>query len=456
MRSIRLRVGLGVALLTLIAVLTSAAAQFSGMRAYLLAAEQGRLIRVLPLLDRELRAPPLGGALPQPLARLPRTVDVRVVQGGRVVAVTPDFPELPLRLPLGFRKQARHDVLVVTVGYQGQVAQAQLASDVLGIVSPLDVYLRSLGWSLPVTVILAGLLGSLLTGALLSPLRRLGEAAERVAASGDWRQPLPLTAARDEVGQLARLLQSGFAQVAEVREREELFTRAAAHDLRSPLTALKTRLQGALSGPRREGELREEIREALTDVERMRALSEHLLRLGQGLRDIELRPLDLAALAGEVVDGQREQAPELAVEFESSGPCTVSGDPVLLRQLLRNLIQNALGHGSPPVLVRVCGVGSAGEEGPDGGRPGTENSGLQNLGAQNPGAGNLGAGGAVELTVSDQGRPQGEGGAPGGSGVGLQLVRRVAQAHGAELRLRGSETGAGWQVELRFPAGPER
>ena len=69
----------------------------------------------------------------------------------------------------------------------------------------------------------------------------------RLGQGGNLRTVLPGAGGSDELGRLASTLQATFAQLAELHEREAEFTQAAAHDLRSPLAALKTRLQGALS-----------------------------------------------------------------------------------------------------------------------------------------------------------------------------------------------------------------
>ena len=207
---------------------------------------------------------PGGETAPRLLGSLPRTVDVRVIRSGQVVAVTPEFPPIALALPIGRSRRAGHDVLISTFNLNGTLATAQLASDVLGVVNPLRSYLRSLAVAVPMSAALAALLSFLLAGRLLRPLNRLTAAAAAIGRSGNLRAPLPGAERGDEVGRLAGVLQTSFRQVAEVLEREETFTYAAAHDLRSPLTAMKTRLQGALSGPRSEAELREEVGEALS------------------------------------------------------------------------------------------------------------------------------------------------------------------------------------------------
>ncbi|WP_216329024.1 HAMP domain-containing protein [Deinococcus aestuarii] len=237
--SIRTRIALGVALQTAVVILVVAAVQFLALRSFLALAEYERLETLIPRLEQELAGRPVA-APPLEITALPRNVDARVILDGRVVAVTEEFPPIPLGLPAGYAPRAGHDVLVTTVDLRGQAATVQLASDVLGVVNPLRAYLRALAVTVPTAAALVALLSFILAGRLLRPLARLQAAAARVGHGGELRTPLPGVGRNDELGRLAGTLQTSFAQLADVREREEEFTRAAAHDLRSPLAALKT------------------------------------------------------------------------------------------------------------------------------------------------------------------------------------------------------------------------
>ena len=368
---------------------------------------------------------------PRLLDTLPRTIDIRVVQEGRVLAITPEFPAIPLDLPTGRSQRMAHDVLVASLNLGGRVATAQLASDVLGVVNPLRAYLRSLAVSVPAAAALAGLLGFVLAGRLLRPLERLGAAAAAVGRGGNLRAPLPGAGQADELGRLAGLLQTAFHQVAEVREREETFTAAAAHDLRSPLAALKTRLQGSLAAPRSGAELREDMAEALKDVDRVRHLTEQLLTLARGERDLRFQTVDLARLAGEAVDRAREQLPDVQLDFEGVGPAAVRGEEALLTPLLDNLIGNGLRHGGGramrvavlqlPEHVRLS-VSDAG--------PGVPDAALSHL---------------TEPFYRVSAARGGE-----GHGLGLTIVSHVARIHGASLRF-GPASPSGLQVTVDFP-----
>ncbi|MFC3832938.1 MULTISPECIES: sensor histidine kinase [Deinococcus] len=430
---IRTRLALGAGVQTALVVLLVAAAQFLTLRSFLAVAEYERLEMLLPRLEQELASRPLGTGAPLEIQALPRNVDVRVWQGGRVVAQTPAFPPVPRTLPPGYQASAGHDVLVASVTLNGRPATAQLASDVLGVVNPLRAYLRALTVSAPAAALLVALLSFWLAGRLLRPLTELERAAEGVGREGDLRAPLPGARGRDELGRLAGVLQTTFGQLAEVREREADFTRAAAHDLRSPLAALKMRLQGALSGPRTPQELRNELAEALTDVERMRHLTDHLLLLARGTREVERAPLSLAHLAGEVVDRAREHAPEVPLEFEARGDTTILGDAALLTHLIDNLVGNGIRHGrgaAMQVAVRESGetavlvVSDAG--------PGVPPEVLGRL---------------TEAFYRLDASRSGE-----GNGLGLAIAHQIAQAHGARLTIDNG-LSSGLRVSVVFDRG---
>ena len=446
--TIRARLALGVALTTVLVVLVVAAVQFLALRSFLGLAEHERLEQLVPQLSVRLAAqlaaagPSAGGGAALNLSGLPRNIDIRVVQAGRVLVQSPGFPAVPLDARPGYRALANHNVLIAPLRLPGGPANAQLASDLLGVVNPLRAYLRALMITAPAAALLAALLSFLLAGRLLGPLAALERAAARLEPGGDLRAVLPGAGRRDELGRLADTLQVTFGQLADVRERELDFTHAAAHDLRGPLAALKTRLQGSLAGPRSTPELREDMAEALADVERMRRLTDHLLLLAGGSRGVQLLPLDLAALAGEAVDRARERSPDVRLDFETWGDSTVLGDEGLLTHLIDNLIENGLRHGGgADMQVSVGGEGGTGR-------------------------GGTGGGGAVRLSVRDGGPGVPDAALPRlvepfyradparsgeGNGLGLAIVRRAAQAHGATLHFENCRP-SGLHAWLEFPA----
>jgi signal transduction histidine kinase len=416
------------ALITVLVVLIVAAVQYLTLSSFLALGERQRLELLVPGVVSALSAESSSAALQS--AGLPRSVDVRVIQGGRVVAVSEEFPKLALDLTPSYALRGSHNVLVRRLTLRGVPTSLQLASDVLGVIDPLRAYLQALAVSVPVAGLLVALLSFALAGRLLRPLARLQAAAAAVGQGGSLRTPLPEAGRPDELGQLARVLQTSFSQVADVREREEAFTRAAAHDLRSPLAALKTRLQGALAGPRSPLELREEIAEALSDVDRMRRLTEHLLTLARGAQDVQLTALDLAGVVGEAVDRVRERCPDLPLEFATWGQTQILGDAALLTHLTQNLLDNSVRHGEgAPVAVSVVGSASGVRLSVADSGPGVPEEAVPHLSKP-----------FYQLDTARGGE---------GNGLGLAIVQRVADTHGARLSF-GRQWPSGLEVVIEF------
>jgi len=428
--SIRARLALGVALQTAVALLLVAAVQFVALRSFLDLAEHERLETLLPRVQASVEEGlnRKGEALPVEVIALPGGVDLRVLRGDQVLAQSDNFPALPSDAAAGYRPMAGHSVLIAPLTIRGMPVTAQLASDVLGVVNPLRAYLRALSLSVPLAAITVALLSFLLAGRLLNPLRHLQHAATRLGQERDLRAPLPGTGSRDELGLLASALQASFGQLADVQERAEAFTRAAAHDLRSPLAALKVRLQGALARPSTLTDLRTDIAEALSDVDRMTLLTEHLLLLASGQQQVHREPLDLSEIAGEAVDRAREQDPDTPLDFWTTGSTLVEGDRTLITTLIENLIGNALRHASgTPVQVRVVGTEEEVHLSISDAGPGVPEAALTHL--------------AEPFFQVDAAR-----GGPG-NGLGLAIVQGTVLAHAGTLQISNLRPH-GLQVEV--------
>ena len=363
----------------------------------------------------------------------PTGVRVRLVVDGRVVAETPGFPDLPVALAPGFGVDGDQRVLVRTER-DGDVTYAlQFATDAAGIRAPLTAYLQALAIILPLAAVVVAWMSAATAGRLLAPIQRLERAASAVGGSADLRKPLPGASERDELGRLASALQTTFGRLADAVDREQEFTRAAAHDLRSPLAALRARIQSTLARPRGEEVYRSTLRELDRDVSRLASLTEHLLVLARDGGTMVARPTDLVALAGDAVDRVRARHPGVLVEYAATASPPVVGDPMLLVHLIDNLLENAAVHGGgADVAVTVA--------------PEPERGGVC-LRVHDAGPG------VARATLARLGeaffRPDGARTA-GGSGLGLAIVRRLADLHGAEVRFR-SELGQGFTVEVRFP-----
>ncbi|MPY66643.1 HAMP domain-containing histidine kinase [Deinococcus sp. SDU3-2] len=349
--------------------------------------------------------------------------------GGQVQ--TPRFPaEVDTALPPDVYTLDGRLLAVRSLRGGGRLA---VLSDAPVLTEARRAFTRALAWLLPLVLALAAGLGYAVAGRLLAPVRRLEGAARRIGAGGDLRSPLPGAGEGDELARLARTLEGAFGRVADARDREQDFVRAAAHDLRSPLAALTARVDATLTHDREPERYRAELRELGTDLTRLSTLTNHLLLLARDPAALSREAVPLRDLAAEAVDRARELSPEADVDLIAPQALTTYGDRVLLGQAVWNLTANALLHApgaAVTVTVRPDGAGGAEVEVRDDG-PGVDAATLARLGEA--------------FYRPDASRTA------GGHGLGLALARRAAEVHGGELRLWGAP-GGGFTATLHLPA----
>ena len=286
---------------------------------------------------------------------------------------------------------------------------------------------------------IAGLLIGLITRRAL--MTRVDSLRQTISAiiHGDLTHRLPTHLSDDELNTLSRTINGMLEQIELLVHGVRNVSNSIAHDLRTPLAELRSRLEElSLIRPAAE-ETFAEIDGAVADVDRVIKIFDALLRLAEidaGMRRSGFIAVDAADLAATAVEFY-EPAAELkniTLTFQSDGSTPVSGDPVLLAQALSNLIDNALKFA------------------PDSGTIGV--------------AVHKRSDGAVQISVADNGpgiqaeekdkvferfyRGDASRGTPG-VGLGLSLVQAVAKLHGSALEL--SDLRPGLQVVLTLP-GP--
>jgi two-component system, OmpR family, sensor kinase len=280
----------------------------------------------------------------------------------------------------------------------------------------------------------------------LKPLEQMGETAGAIAA-GDLTRRVENTDERTEVGRLGIALNAMLAQIEaafEQRRRSEnrlrRFVADASHELRTPLTSIRGYAElfrrGAADRP-------EDLAKAMERIEaeasRMGILVEDLLllaRMDEG-RPMEREPVDLAALVGEAVGDARAAAPDLDVTITESEAVVVPGDPVRLRQVVDNLLDNARTHTPPGTHVRVAVTS-------------TDDDAVVTVEDDGPGLPPEQAAKVFERFYrADESRSRDKGGA----GLGLSISSAIAEGHGGTLTVGPSSDG-GARFELRLPTHP--
>lgn len=295
-----------------------------------------------------------------------------------------------------------------------------------------------------ISIALAVGVSVLLTRRIAAPLHSVADALRRIAqgelsvrAAADRNAPGETVALVDDFNAMAQRFE-------QLQQDSNVWNAAIAHELRTPLTILRGRLQGLADGvfPPEEAQ----FRSLLVQVEGLSRLVDDLRALSlsdSGRLELHSEPVDLVALVQTVAELHaptlREAGGSLAVHLPSE-PLTVHCDAVRVRQALLALLDNARRHAMPaPVWLRLQV------------QPSRENP-LQN---------------DVVLAVEDQGpgleaeaaqrvfEPFTRGSAArsthrSGSGLGLAVVRAIAQAHGGEVLCRAGEP-VGSCFEMRWP-----
>ena len=300
-----------------------------------------------------------------------------------------------------------------------------------------DEVMRRLAVQYALGVLGAGLvalgLGWAIAGHALAPLRRIVATARRVA-DGRLEERISLDGPRDELRELSETLDDMLDRLEGAMESQRRFVANASHELRTPLTVIRTEADVTLSDPSASPEdLRAMGRVVLETTDRMDALLDGLLLLARSSHGgLRREPVDLAALARRVVAGAEERATAAGIRLSvSARPASTRGEEVLLERMLGNLADNAVRHNVAGGFADVS-VGSVGD---------------RVLVEVANGGPRIAPEALARLTEPFQRLDRRSDRV--GSGLGLSIVRAVAEAHGGSLELLArSEGGLGVRVVL--------
>jgi signal transduction histidine kinase len=287
---------------------------------------------------------------------------------------------------------------------------------------------------------IAGLLIGLITRrALMSRVNSIRHTVSAII-HGDLKHRLPTQLNDDELNTLSRTINGMLEQIELLVHGVRNVSNSIAHDLRTPLAELRSRLEElALIRPPPEQAFAE-IDGAVADVDRVIRIFDALLRLAEidaGLRRSGFVTLDLADLAANAVEfyAPAAELKNIDLEFRSDGALPVSGDPILLAQALGNLIDNALKYApeNGAIVVAALKSGEAGAE----------------ISVSDNGPGIVD--GEKSKVVQRFYRGDASRGTPG-VGLGLSLVQAVAKLHGSSLVLSDQNPGLRAAVTLPLEA----
>jgi signal transduction histidine kinase len=374
--------------------------------------------------------------------------EVRVVlPGGDKILASEDAPFLGTPLDRttvykGYRVEARQLLMRPSDELRGQaiccawVQYARKLSDVDETAARVRFFL-ALG-------VLGGAALALLAGLTtarraMSPIAELTEAARAIARTRDPSVTLPRPFADDEVAELSRTLEEMLRSLDAARSetesalgRQREFVADASHELRTPLTSVLANLE--LLAEELEGEQRETADSALRSTRRMRRLVADLLLLARADagREAPRRPVDLSGVLVEAAAELEPVSGEHSIEVDAEPGALVAGARDELHRLVLNLLENAVKHTDPgtPVRARVRRVGED-----------------------------------VVLVVEDEGPGvppelaeriferfvRGASDRGGSSGLGLAIVRAVAESHGGRVSLESGPAGRGARFVVRIP-----
>jgi two-component system OmpR family sensor kinase len=279
----------------------------------------------------------------------------------------------------------------------------------------------------PVALILTSAAGWALSGAALRPVERMRREADAISVSEPERR-LPVPPTGDELARLGTTLNAMLDRLQASFERERRFVDDASHELRTPLSVLKMELDLALARTRTPEELQAALTSASQETDRLVRLAEDLLvlaRTDRGRLPLHREEVDVSDVLSRTCAAYevRARASKVRIDLDAP-PKKASVDPARLRQALENLLENALRHTPPGGVVRV--------------RAGVE-------------------GGVVTLAVEDSGpgfapdilgrafepfaRSEAEEDGGSTAGLGLAIVRAIADAHGGEVRAENRPQG---------------
>lgn len=369
---------------------------------------------------------------------------------GRVLASTANLAGRgPIgSVPIGARSTVRtvHDLPQDPAAFRmlSRRADTSLGPLVVLVAAPLgdvnasvETLARSLVLAVPLVAALLGALVWVLVGRTLHPVETIRAEVARIGGS-DLHRRVPEPGTGDEIDRLAQTMNSMLDRTEEAARRQQQFVADASHELRSPLTRMRTELEVDLACPG-EADPMATHRSVLDETIGLQQLIEDLLHLAKSdagtapraLRSVDLDDIVLSCAASLRAHGQ------VTVDTTDVGPARVAGDAQQLHRAVTNLVDNANRHARACVTLSLVehGDGVVMSVSDDG--PGIPVSAHELVFAR--------------FTRLDEARNA----SSGGTGLGLAITRDIVERHGGTINVdRGYDHGARIVVNLPSPERP--
>jgi heavy metal sensor kinase len=339
-----------------------------------------------------------------------------------------------LALPAGSLLVAAYD----TTGSDGTGYRVEVGTSAAPSEATLRRVLVMLAVGLPLAVAAAVAGGFVLVRRALLPVERIAHKAHEISQH-NLSERLPLVESGDEIERLSRSLNSMISRLEDAIRSSKQFVADASHELRTPLTVMRGELEGLAQDAALKGETRETLGSVLEEVDRLAEIVEGLLalsRLDAGEAPAEWVRFDLAELAANTADQMSLLAldKQVNVTCKSAAEVTVEGDRARLKQVVVNLLDNAIKYTPRGGHVSL-------EVRPENGYAVLE---VKDTGVGIPPHALAHVFKRFYRVDHSRSREQ------GGAGLGLSIVKSICAAHGAEVEVT-SAPGAGSTFRIRKP-----
>ena len=249
-------------------------------------------------------------------------------------------------------------LISVPIMYGGNLLYiVQVGTSMESVGETLQRFLVLLVVAIPIALAVSLAGGWFLAGRALRPVDKITLAAQRIAA-GDLSQRLSIPAAHDEIGRLAATFNNMIGRLDTSFRQIRQFTSDASHELRTPLTVMKGETDLVLRRPRLLDDYRLVLESNLEEIDRMTRIVDELLflsRADMGEVRVESLPVAMESLVEDIHRQAKLLAQDRNIEvlLGTVMPVVVQGDDLRLRELLLNLVENAMKYSHPDGKVEI-------------------------------------------------------------------------------------------------------